>query len=97
MSQDRISNNNYSGVVELKYNDTSWGSICGDDYHPSMSELQRVCQLLGFQNIHPYVPYYYTTSPSAMIWSSLDGDFLNKTCVSNEALSIACNPGNAYR
>ncbi len=91
-------NNNYSGVVELKYNDTSWGSICGDGYHPSQSELQRVCQLLGFQNIHPYVPYYTTNSlTSRMIWRSLDGEFLNKTCVSNKALGIACNPGNVYR
>ncbi len=93
ITQDGISNNNYSGVLELRHNTTSWGSICGDTYQPSKSELLRVCQLLGFQNIHPYVPYYYTKShPSPMIWSSLDGILLDTICSSNQSLSIACNP-----
>ena len=85
---------NYSGVLELTRDNTSWGSICGDEYRPSKSELQRECQRLGFHNIHPYVPYYYTPNPpSPLNWSSLEGDVLNTACDSNQALVIVCNPG----
>ena len=84
-------------MVELRLDNISWGSICSDDYHPSQTELQRVCRFLGFQNIHPYVPYYYTTNPpSPLIWGSLLGEFRNRTCSSNQALSIACYPGNLF-
>ena len=49
ITQDGTSTRNFSGVVELKQNNESWGSICA--YHPSVRDLLRIC-------IQEYTPIY---------------------------------------